>query len=172
MERGGQARGRVRTRIQNSEYRIQNGAQPAGANVAPTACMGSKTGNMTRREQRERRLAAREQCIEQRAKRSLEPISGVERELPRRGLEVGRGGKRRVGRRASHTIGGQGVGKWTGFSHIETALIRLFPHKSTQVVDFPHLAHVRLFWEEGFHRRGAETQRRRGKRRWEPRWGG
>jgi len=47
---------------------------------------------------------------------------------------------------------GQMVGKWTGFAHF-------FPHKSTQVVDFPHLAMVSIFWEEGFHRRGAETQR-------------
>jgi len=41
----------------------------------------------------------------------------------------------------------------TGFSHFETPLTRLFPHKSTQVVDFPRLAMVRLFWggvENGF----------------------
>jgi len=127
----------VRTRIQNPEYRIQNGAQPAGANVAPTACTGSKTGNMNHRE---RRLAARER-IEQRAKRSLEPISGVERELPRCGLEANRGGKRR----GLPTIGGQEVGKWTGFSHFETALTHLFPHDSTQVVDFPRMYVVSIF---------------------------
>jgi hypothetical protein len=49
--------------------------------------------------------------------------------------------------------------KWTGFSRIEIALTRHFPHKSTQVVDFPHKATVRLFWEQGFYRRDAETQR-------------
>jgi len=50
------------------------------------------------------------------------------------------------------------MGIWCCFSHLETGFSRFFPHKSTQVVDFPHLAMVRLFWEEGFHRRDAETQ--------------
>ncbi len=39
------------------------------------------------------------------------------------------------------------VGKWTGFSHLEIAFSHLFPHNSTQVVDFPHLAMVSIFWE-------------------------
>jgi hypothetical protein len=47
--------------------------------------------------------------------------------------------------------------KWTGFSRIETALTRLFPHKSTQVVDFPRMAMVSIFWGRGIHRRGGET---------------
>src|SRR5258708_36497522 len=68
---------------------------------------------------------------------------------------VGGGGKRWV----NLGKGGCEIGKWCSFSHFETALTRLFPHKSTQVVDFPHLAMVSIFWEEGFHRRGAETQR-------------
>ena len=37
------------------------------------------------------------------------------------------------------------AGKWIGFSHIESALTRLFPHKSTQVVDFPRMAMVNIF---------------------------
>src|SRR5882724_4949068 len=41
--------------------------------------------------------------------------------------------------------GGQGVGKWTGFSHFETALTHLFPHDSTQVVDFPRMYVVSIF---------------------------
>src|SRR5882724_3454151 len=38
------------------------------------------------------------------------------------------------------------AGKWTGFSRLETALTRLFPHKSTQVVDFPRMCNVSIFW--------------------------
>src|SRR6266403_5039229 len=41
--------------------------------------------------------------------------------------------------------GGQEAGKWTGFSHLETAFSDLFPHKSMQVVDFPHICTVRVF---------------------------
>ena len=94
-----------------------------------------------------------------RAKRSLEPISGVGRELPRRGLDVGVGGKRWVKRWVNLGKGGQEAGKWCSFSHLETAFSHLFPPFSTQVVDFPHICTVRLFWEEGFHRRDAEAQR-------------
>jgi len=54
--------------------------------------------------------------------------------------------------------GGKMAVKWTGFSHLKTALTRLFPPDLTQVVDFPHKATVRLFWERGFYRRGAEAQ--------------
>jgi hypothetical protein len=43
--------------------------------------------------------------------------------------------------------GGWVVRKWTGFSHLETAFSHLFPHNSTQVVDFPHLAMVSIFCE-------------------------
>ncbi len=42
--------------------------------------------------------------------------------------------------------GGQKVEKWCGFSHLKTAATRLFPHNSTQVVDFPRMYDVRLFW--------------------------
>jgi hypothetical protein len=41
---------------------------------------------------------------------------------------------------------GRLAGKWTGFSHFATALTRLFPRKSTQVVDFPRMYDVSVFW--------------------------
>jgi hypothetical protein len=64
------------------------------------------------------------------------------------------GGFVRSGRRwADLGKGGRMVGIRTGFS-------QLFPDDSMQVVDFPHLAHVRLFWEQGFYGRDAETQGR------------
>jgi hypothetical protein len=83
------------------------------------------------------------------------------------------GGVRRCGQKAGPfragsmekrvTLGkcGQILGKWTGFSHLQPALTRLFPHKSTQVVDFPHLSRVRVFWEGANNQRGAEIQRGR-----------
>jgi hypothetical protein len=46
------------------------------------------------------------------------------------------------------------VGKRTGFSHLETALTRLGPDKSTQVVDFPYMCMVRLFCEAMKSRNG------------------
>src|SRR6266478_4270582 len=73
-----------------------------------------------------------------------------------------------MGKRVEVGKGGQEIGKWRSFSHFETALTRLFPHVSTQVVDFPHLAMVRVFRRV---RITAEAQRRRGKRSLEPRWG-
>ncbi len=71
--------------------------------------------------------------------------------------KVVRSGQRWVGMRVFTALSGKEAGKWCSFSHLETALTRLFPHKSTQVVDFPHLAHVRLFWE------GAEDSRMSGR---------
>ena len=103
---------------------------------------------LNRREQRERRLAAREHKEHERSR-----IPWV-----RSGRKTGGDGKRWVGKRAFPTLSGEEVGKWCSFSHLETALTRLFPHNSTQVVDFPHLSRVRLSWEERFHRRGAKTQ--------------
>src|SRR6266436_6230421 len=96
---------------------------------------------------------------EEPTKRSLEPIWGVERELRRCGLKAGEDGKRRIGKWANPGLSGKKVGKWTGFSHFGTALTHLFPHVSTQVVDFPRICTVRLFGEEGFHRGDTETQR-------------
>src|SRR5258708_6068234 len=60
--------------------------------------------------------------------------------------EAGAGGKRWVGKWANLGKGGLMVGKRTGFSHLETALTRLFPLDSTQVVDFPHMSQLRVFW--------------------------
>ena len=67
-------------------------------------------------------------------------------------------GKRRVENRV-------GTGKWRTFSHLvigfyrlETALTRLFPRFSTQVVDFPRMAMVRHFWEGTKNRRDAEAR--------------
>ena len=68
--------------------------------------------------------------------------------------EATEGGAGAMKKRAEVGKGDLEIGKsWniyrlaTGFSHFETALTRLFPHKSTQVVDFPHLAMVRVFRE-------------------------
>src|SRR5882724_10222817 len=60
---------------------------------------------------------------------------------------VVRSGQKCVGRWVQLGKGGWMAGKWTGFSHIETALTHLFPEVSTQVVDFPRMYDVRLFWE-------------------------
>jgi len=76
--------------------------------------------------------------------------------------KAGGDGKRWVGRRVDLGKGGQKVGKWTGFSHFETALPHLFPHDSTQVVDFPHICSVRLFQERSVtaeFRQGNDRQR-------------
>ena len=83
-----------------------------------------------------------------------------------------------MGRRFDVVRGGWEAGKSTGFSHLATrfyrlgmALIRLFPHKSAQVVDFPHLAYVSLFLREtkngrilvrGMAGRGMGSRRRDG----------
>src|SRR5882757_4962723 len=91
-------------------------------------------------------LAAKEH-IEHRAKRSLEPIWGIERELRRWGLKAAGNGKRRLGSRSFTALSGWEIEKWCSFSHLEAALTRLFPRFSTQVVDFPHLAMVRVFRE-------------------------
>ncbi len=91
---------------------------------------------LNRREQRERRLAAREHKEHERSR-----IPWV-----RSGRKTGGDGKRWVGKRAFPTLSGQEIGKWCSFSHLETALTRLFPHNSTQVVDFPRMYDVRLFW--------------------------
>jgi hypothetical protein len=79
--------------------------------------------------------------------------------LVRSEVVAGGSGKKCVRKWANLGKGGCEIGKCCSFSHFETALSRLFPQLSTQVVDFPHLAVVRLFWEKGFHRRDAETQR-------------
>jgi hypothetical protein len=55
--------------------------------------------------------------------------------------------QRRDGKRVDLGRGGQEMRKRTGFAHIAPASTRLGPDNSTQVVDFPHLAMVRLFSE-------------------------
>ncbi len=68
------------------------------------------------------------------------------------------GGAGTMEKRVDVGKGGCEIGKWCSFSHFETVFSHLFPCFSTQVVDFPHLGVVSIFWEEGFHRRDAETQ--------------
>ncbi len=65
-----------------------------------------------------------------------------------------RSGPRRYASRAFTGLSGRKAGKARnfyrlalGFDHLTTALTRLGPDDSTQVVDFPHLGSVRLFWE-------------------------
>ena len=71
--------------------------------------------------------------------------------------QAGEDVKNRAEKRVEVGKGGCEIGKWRSFSHFETTFSHLFPHNSTQVVDFPHLAHVRLFWE------GAEDSRMSGR---------
>jgi len=66
--------------------------------------------------------------------------------------DAGASEKRWVGRSVHVGKGALEMGKWTGFS-------RHFPDDSMQVVDFPHLSTLRLFWRGEIT---AEAQRRRG----------
>ena len=61
--------------------------------------------------------------------------------------------------------GGQEIGKWRSFSHFETTLTHLFPPFSTQVVDFPHLAMVSIFWGSPEMLATDETQTKHGCRK-------
>ena len=78
--------------------------------------------------------------------------AGPEAGAPRKDREAGAGWKRWIRRSVHVGKGGLEMGKWIGFS-------RVFPDDSTQVVDFPHLSTLRLFWRAEIT---AETQRRRG----------
>src|SRR5258707_836722 len=69
--------------------------------------------------------------------------------------KAGGGGKRRFGKRVFTGLSGWNVGKaWNfyrltiGFYRLWAGSTRLFPHNSTQVVDFPHLAVVSIFCED------------------------
>ena len=146
----------MKTRIQHlapkvfgvKKYRIQNEAA-LPSNVAPTACPGFKSGNMTKREQRPR--------VDREPHEICEPISSKQ---SKHGLEAGATGRSLVGKRVKLGKGGQEIGKWRSFSHFETALTRLFPLVSTQVVDFQHLAMVSIFCdghEIGFSRLSREV---------------
>src|SRR5882724_1347435 len=81
-----------------------------------------------------------------------------------------------IDKRADLGLSGWEMGKtWNfyrfriGFSHLETGLTRLFPQVSTQVVDFPRICTVRLFWgspemlatdeTQIIHRWGQEVER-------------
>jgi len=67
--------------------------------------------------------------------------------LLRSEVVAGGGGKKCVRKWVNLGKGGCEIGKWCSFSHFETASTRLFPLVSTQVVDFPHLRMVSIFWE-------------------------
>jgi len=54
--------------------------------------------------------------------------------------QAGEDVKNRAEKRVEVGKGGCEIGKWCSFSHLATAFSHLFPHNSTQVVDFPHLA--------------------------------
>jgi hypothetical protein len=77
---------------------------------------------------------------------SLANIHGRFATLHNSGGNVVRRGKRRFGRRGFTGVSGPEMGKACNFYCLATGLTRLFPHKSTQVVDFPRIAYVRLFW--------------------------
>src|SRR5882672_10339824 len=66
--------------------------------------------------------------------------------LPNEGRETAATGQWMAGKRMQVGKGGRGLGKWTGFSRFENTLTRLFPHNSTQVVDFPLLSRLSVSW--------------------------
>jgi hypothetical protein len=72
-----------------------------------------------------------------------------------------------LGRRGFTGLSGWEAVKRTGFYRLAPGSIRLFPHNSTQVVDFPHLAVVsqaKLGFNMGKRRknhRGTEAQSQR-----------
>ena len=94
-------------------------------------------------------------CFDNMKNTNTEPLKLLKPEME---TGAGAAGQRRVGTWICLGKGGRIVGKWTGFSHLEPALTRLFPHVATQVVDFPHKATVTLFGEPGFYRGDTETQ--------------
>ena len=73
--------------------------------------------------------------------------AGPEAGAPTEAWEAGAVGKRWAGRRVQPGGSGLAVGRRTGLAHMETTSTRLGPDNSTQVVDFPRIEHVRLFWE-------------------------
>jgi hypothetical protein len=83
------------------------------------------------------------------------------------GRRAGGGGQGRAGKWVILSKGGKMVGKRTGLAHIAPAFSHLGPDESLQVVDFPHLTHVRLFWEalESGQANGTDTEDARNKAR-------
>ena len=65
-------------------------------------------------------------------------LPGRDGNMGKSGQMADGGGKRWAGSRVYVGKGGKVVGKRTGFAH-------LFPHDSTQVVDFPRMYDVRVF---------------------------
>ena len=99
------------------------------------------------------------------------------------GCEAGGSGQRRVGTWVRPGLSGQEVGKRPGFAHIARTFSHLGPDNSTQVVDFPRICTVRLFWgpremlatdgtpikhgcrKDGSIRKAGTEENRNGKRR-------
>jgi hypothetical protein len=84
------------------------------------------------------------------------PTTDVEKTLNRRERRSGAcgGGKRRFRKGVFTGLSGREVARRTGFYHlatgscgVTTGFYRLGPDNSMQVVDFPHVAVVRVFWE-------------------------
>ena len=115
---------------QKTVVRSQNGAKTTKSIVAATAGAGLKTMNRRKRsEPRAEFGAARRPCH----------------------ATAGGGGKRWGGKWVQPGKGGKKVSRWTSFFHFETGFSHLSPANSTQVVDFPRIYAVRVFWKEGFH---------------------
>src|SRR5258706_3155375 len=55
-------------------------------------------------------------------------------------------GQRRAGTQAQLGKDGLGAGKRTAFSHFAPGISHLYPLNSTQVVDFPRMCNVSIFW--------------------------
>jgi hypothetical protein len=72
-------------------------------------------------------------------------IAGPKAGVPRKTREAISFGKRRYVNRAFTALCGCRVGKFTGCYRIVVRCYRVFPHNSTQVVDFPRLAVVNIF---------------------------
>ena len=109
-------------------------------------------------------------CFDNMKNTNTEPLKLLKPEME---TGAGTAGQRRVGTWICLGEGGRDVGKRTGFSHLEPALTRLFPHVATQVVDFPHKATVsqaELGTNMGKPKRTTQIQRRRAKRRKETGW--
>src|SRR5260221_7054746 len=78
--------------------------------------------------------------------------------------------KNRAEKRVEVGKGGCEIGKWRSFSHFETVFSHLFPCFSTQVVDFPRMTVVSIFWGgtqnsrisgRGMNGRGMEMKAKR-----------
>ena len=73
-------------------------------------------------------------------------VAGPEAGVPTKTREVSSCRKRRGGRCGFTALSGWKVGKAWNFYRLWAGSTRLFPHKSTQVVDFPLLSRLRVFW--------------------------